>query len=114
MGNRLSLTQGTTTSYTYDKADRIQTAGTMGLTVDSAGNETVRGTDSFAYDQANRVKSATVSGTTTTYAYAYDANRSLPVVLSDGSGKYVWGNGLTHSVDSGGIAHLARPLRAVS
>ena len=32
----------------------------------------------------------------------YDANRSLPVVLTDGTLKYVWGNGLAYATDSSG------------
>jgi hypothetical protein len=67
VGNRLSLTRGPNlTASTYDKADRIQTAGSTPYTVDANGNGVARDQDSFADDQANRLISATVGGTTTT------------------------------------------------
>ena len=119
LGNRASkILDGATTSYTYDRADRITSAGSTSYTVNANGNETARGTDSFSYDQANQLKSATVTGTTGTYmydgdgkrtsktiggvttSYVYDVSGGLPVLLDDGSRKYVWGaSGLTYSVD---------------
>jgi RHS repeat-associated protein len=118
VGNRLTMAS---TSYSYDKADRITAAGATSYTVNANGNVTARGSDSFAYDQANRLKSATVSGTTTTNAfdgdgkratqtvgsgptatYINDTKRALPVVLSDGTLKYVWGLGLLYAVDGSG------------
>ena len=121
-GNRQSVTVGgTATAYSYDKADRITAAGAVSHTVDANGNTKTRGGDSFVYDQANRLLTATVSGTTTTNVYdgdgkrvsqtvgtspattyAYDVAGGLPVVLTDGSRKYVYGLGLTYTVDSGG------------
>jgi RHS repeat-associated protein len=82
---------------------------------------TVRGADCLAYDQANRLKtldtacnsstdasytydgdgkrvSKTVASTTT--SYVYDANRGLPVVLEDGTRRYVWGLGLAYEVET--------------
>ena len=120
VGNRLSMGS---TSYSYDKADRISAAGSTSYTVNANGNVTARGSDSFGYDQANRLKTATVSGTATTNTfdgdgkrasqtvdgnpaipYVYDTDRSLPVVLSDGTLKYVWSFGLLYAVDgSGGL-----------
>jgi RHS repeat-associated protein len=118
-GNRLSkVLSGQTTNYSYDKADRILTAGTTSYTVNTAGNLTNRGSDSFSYDQPNRLTSATTStgsgtyvydgdgkrisktvGSTTT-SYVYDVGGGLPIVLDDGSRKYVWGAaGLAYSVD---------------
>jgi RHS repeat-associated protein len=47
----------------------------------------------------NRV-SKTVSSTTT--RYVYDPDRSLPVVLTDGTLKYVWGNGLAYATNTSG------------
>jgi len=82
-------------------------AGAVGYTVNGAGNETARGSDTFSYDQANRLTSATVGGVTTTYAYdgdgkrisstvggtttryVYDVGLGLPVLLDDGTQKYV-------------------------
>lgn len=69
VGNRLS--KDATTS-TYDRADRILTAGSASYTVNANGNLTNRGSDSFVYDQANRLTSATVNGTTSTDAYEGD------------------------------------------
>ncbi|MFN8636067.1 MAG: RHS repeat-associated core domain-containing protein [Chloroflexota bacterium] len=123
VGNRLSRTRGSTSlTYSYDRADRISSAGATSYTVDAAGNMTVRGTDCLGYDQANRLKtldtgcnssadasyaydgdgkrsSKTVGSTTTTYVY--DVNRGLPVLLEDGTRRYVWGLGLAYEVESG-------------
>lgn len=89
--------------------------------MDANGNTRSRGGDSFAYDQANRLLTATVGGTTTTNvydgdgkrtsqtaganpatSYVYDIAGSLPVLLSDGGRKYVYGLGLAYAVDGGG------------
>jgi RHS repeat-associated protein len=109
------------TTYAYDKADRISGAGGMTYTVNENGNLVARGTDCFSYDQANRLTKFTANGScaspTATYTYdgdgkrtskttgaqtinyMYDGARSLPVVLDDGSRKYVWGpTGLAYSV----------------
>jgi RHS repeat-associated protein len=139
LGNRLSKMLGSTTSYTYDRADRVLTAGSTNYTVNNAGNLVSRGSDSFSYDQANRLTSAststgsgtyaydgdgkraskTVGGTTTTYRY--DVGGGLPVLLDDGTRKYVWGaGGLAYSIDktSGaiGVYHTdgLRSVRAIS
>lgn len=117
VGNRQSLTRGSATSYTYDRADRITAAGAVSYTINANGNLTARGNDSFAFDQANRLKTASVGGTTSSYvydgdgkrvsktvggsttSYVYDPNRSLPAVLDDGTRKYVWGQGLAYAVE---------------
>src|SRR5207249_1324157 len=106
-GNRLTKAAGGTTSYTYDKADRIAAAGAVAYTLNANGNLTNRGADTFTYDQANRLKTAVISGTNTTYVYdgdgklarktvggattsnVYDVNGGLPVLLTDGARKYV-------------------------
>jgi YD repeat-containing protein len=107
---------GQTTSSTYDRADRILTPGSTNYTVNAAGNLTARGSDSFGYDQANRLTSATVGGTTTIYTYDGDGKRvsstvggtttncvylaaACPVLVDDGSRKYVYGLGPAYSVD---------------
>jgi RHS repeat-associated protein len=119
LGNRLNKVLGTqNTSYSYDRADRITAAGSTTYTVNADGNETGRGSDSFTYDQANRLLSASVGGTTSTYKYdgdgkrvsktvsaattnyVYDIGAGLPVLLDDGTNKYVWGaGGLAYSVN---------------
>jgi YD repeat-containing protein len=122
VGNRLSLTRGpNVTPNTYDKADRIETAGSTPYTVDANGNVVARDQDRFSDDQANRLVSAAVGGTTTTYSYdgdgkrasktvgtgspityTYDVNQWLPMLLSDGTRNYVSGLGLAFSVDTSG------------
>lgn len=126
VGNRLSKS---TTSYAYDRADRILSAGSVGFTVNANGNLTARGTDTFAYDQANRLTSATVGGTmstdvydgdgkrasrtvrSATTSYVYDVTVSLPNVLTDGTLKYVYGLGLTYAVDGSGNVRVFRADR---
>jgi RHS repeat-associated protein len=122
VGNRLSYVAGSTTNYTYDRADRITAAGATSITVNAVGATTAKGSDSFSYDQANRLTSATVSGTTETYTYdgdgvrfsrqvgagaairyVTDPNRGLPVTIGDGTRKYVWGLGLAYAVNGSAI-----------
>ena len=100
VGNRLSKVLGDTTSYAYDKAERILSAGSTSYTVTANGNVTTRGTDTFAYDQANRLTSATIGGAA--WSYTYDVNASLPDVLSDGTYTYVYGVGLAYAADGSG------------
>jgi RHS repeat-associated protein len=116
-GNRLTRVLGTTTTYTYDRTDRIGTAGPLSITTDANGNMTTKGTDSFAYDQANRLKTAVVSGATETYSYDGDGTRfsrqvganpatryvgdisgGLVATIDDGTRKYVYGHGIAFSV----------------
>jgi RHS repeat-associated protein len=102
MGNRTSMTvNGTTTTYTYDAADRLLSAGDTTFTWDSNGNMLSRNSITYAYDYANRLVKV-ISGTTTvefaydgdgkrsskmvngaTANYLYDVNALLPVVLSE-------------------------------
>jgi RHS repeat-associated protein len=136
-GNRTSMTLGSSTSYTYDRADRISSAGSTSITVDAVGNLTARGSDTFIYDGANRLVSATVAGTTETYTYDGDGVRfsrqvgagpliryvtdpsgSLPVTIADGARKYVWGLGLAYAVAGSSVEvyHSDRlgSIRAIS
>ncbi|MEK7214193.1 MAG: RHS repeat-associated core domain-containing protein, partial [Chloroflexota bacterium] len=116
-----TMTRGAATNYSYDRADRITAAGAVSYTVNANGNLVAKGTDSFAYDQANRMKSATVGGATSTYAYngdgvrhsktvaavtttlVNDVNRGLPVVLDDGTRKYVYGLGLAYAAEGSAV-----------
>ena len=117
LGNRLAKTAGATTSYSYDRADRITAAGALVTTVDADGNLVARGPDTFAFDGANRLTGATVAGASETYAYDGDGVRftrqvganqpirsvtdltaTLPVTLDDGTRKYVYGHGLAYAV----------------
>ena len=133
IGNRLTKVVGGTTNYTYDRADRITTAGPTSITVNAVGATTARGTDTFAYDQINRLKTATLAGVSETYAYDGDGVRfsrqvdsgafnryvtdpvaQLPVTIDDGTRKYVWGLGLAYSVSGSGIeVHHADRLGSI-
>jgi YD repeat-containing protein len=80
VGNRLIRTRNSvTTTYAYDRADRITSAATpssgTSYTVNAVGNMTVRGSDTLAYDQANRLTQTTVGTITASYAYDGDGNR---------------------------------------
>jgi RHS repeat-associated protein len=126
VGNRTTRTRtGTTTiTYTYDRADRIKTVvqgSSTTYTMNANGNLTARGNDDFTYDQANRLKTAVVGGVTSSYGYdgdgkrasqtvggvttraVYDVGGGLPVLLDDGTRKYVWGLGLAYAVSGSTI-----------
>jgi RHS repeat-associated protein len=113
-----------TTSYTYDKADRILTAGNQTILFDADGNlrsRTPSGGSASIYgvDQANRITSATAAGQVIgTYTFdgdgkrvsrtaggltnneVYDTAGGLPMLLDDGQRKYVYGpSGVLYEVD---------------
>ncbi len=121
VGNRTKETSPLgTTQYTYDRADRLLSAGATAFTYDRNGNQltktTRQGTVAYAYDAANRLVSASARGMASTYAYDGDGNRvtqttsagtynyvndvatALPVVLNeqgpDGNITYAYGLGL--------------------
>lgn len=119
VGNRLS---SGATAFTYDRADRITSAGATAITVDANGNLVANGSNTFGYDQANRLATAAVDGATETYAYDGDGTRftrqvgsdpamryvsdnaaGLPVTISDGTRKYVYGLGLAYAVSGSAI-----------
>lgn len=121
-GNRISKVSDSTTSYTYDRADRLQAAGSTPVVVDPNGNTTARGSDTFLHDQANRLTSATLGAQSETYSYdgdgvrfsrqvgtdpliryISDPNPQLPVIIADGTRKYVWGLGLVYAASGSGI-----------
>jgi hypothetical protein len=52
-------------------------------------------------DDATRKRASKIVGSTTT-SYAYDVNLSRPVVLTDGTLKYVLGNGLAYATNTSG------------
>lgn len=66
VGNRATRVRSSvTTTYAYDRADRISSAGSVSYTVDANGNQTARGSDSLAYDQANRLTGINYSSPST-------------------------------------------------
>jgi RHS repeat-associated protein len=112
VGNRLTKVAGSTTSYTYDNADRMTTAGGVTYTYDNNGNQTGRGADVFGWDIEDRLVSATVGANAVSYNYrgddlrhskteagvttifTWDLAAELPVVLQEGNTSYVYGLGL--------------------
>jgi RHS repeat-associated protein len=112
VGNRQTKVEGTTTSYIYDLADRMTTAGGVTYTYDNNGNQTGRGADVFGWDIEDRLTSATVGGNPVSYSYrgddlrhsktqagvttvyTWDLAAELPVVLQEGNTSYVYGLGL--------------------
>jgi RHS repeat-associated protein len=121
VGNRLTMANSSgTTTYTYDAADQMLTAGATRFTYDGNGNQitkTVGGTTSnYRWDPLNRLISV-IGGTVNTqyqydgdgnrvrqqigasaYQYVNDAARALPVVLKengpDGGINYVYGSSM--------------------
>ena len=116
-GNRLTKVAGGTTAYTYDRADRMASAGATVVSVDANGNMTAKGVETFGFDQANRMTTATVSGTSESYVYDGDGTRFsrqvgagpavrlvtdvsgyMPRTIDDGTRKFVYGLGLEYAV----------------
>ena len=145
VGNRSKRTRAALdTTYSYDKADRIQQTQVAGAvptayTVNANGNETARGADTFTYDQANRLTSVGLAGVQTfqysfdgdgkrvtssivgvvgTANYVYDVAGGLPLLVDDGSRRYVWGLGEVYNVDkttgSVQVYHTDRLVMALS
>jgi RHS repeat-associated protein len=128
VGNRLSMVAPTgATSYTYDAADELLTAGGGTFTYDGNGNQaskTTAGTTlTYGWDALNRLISVTGGGVNTQYQYAGDGNRvsqqtsagtyayvndtatTLPVVVNesgpDGNISYAYGNSLISASATG-------------
>lgn len=76
VGNRLAEQRPSgTTSYSYDAADQLLTAGQISYSYDQNGNEISAGSRTFTYDLANRMKTTKLGSTTTTYSYDGDGVR---------------------------------------
>jgi len=76
VGNRLAEQRPSgTTSYSYDAADQLLTAGPISYSYDQNGNEISAGSRTFTYDLANRMKTTKLGSTTTTYSYDGDGVR---------------------------------------
>jgi RHS repeat-associated protein len=94
VGNRTSMTAPTgATSYTYDAADELQTAGTTTFSYDGNGNQvskTTAGTTlAYGWDALNRLISVTGGSVNTQYQYDGDGNR---VSQQTGAGTYAYVN----------------------
>jgi RHS repeat-associated protein len=81
VGNRIAqLAPNVNIAYTYDAADKLQTAGSTVYTYDANGNQISRtasgSTTTFQYDAADRlVQVSGGGGPTSTFAYDGDGNR---------------------------------------
>ncbi|MEN4013083.1 MAG: hypothetical protein ROW48_13690 [Bellilinea sp.] len=110
VGSRLSQTvNGVTTTYAYDTAGRLLSAGGLAYAWDDNGNLLWDGINTYTYDHANRLTgisdslsvssyqynglgdrlSQTVNGVTT--HYTLDLAAGLSQVLADGSQLYYYG-----------------------
>lgn len=90
---------------------------------DDNGNLTDRGSDTFAWDHENRMTESVVGGVTTTYEYngagirtsrtvagntidyVWDTAGALPVVLDDGTYRYVYGLDLIPAIEADDTEH---------
>jgi RHS repeat-associated protein len=89
-GNRLTMTVGTDeTTYTYDDADKLLTAGGQSMTYDDNGNLLTDGAGTYTWDYASRMTGATVGSTTATYAYDGEDVRIGKTVASTPTA-YLW------------------------
>lgn len=93
VGNRLSMVSSAgTTSYSYDKADRLLSAGATSYSYDQNGNQKTKTTGptviSYVYDALNRLASASGGGIASQYNYDGDGNRVSQIVPA-GSYRYV-------------------------
>jgi RHS repeat-associated protein len=81
VGNRTAMTTTVgTTTYQYDPANRLTSAGGVTYTWDNNGNLLNDGTALYRYDQANRLISTTLSSTTSLFNYNGDGVRLKQVV----------------------------------
>ncbi|HWS94286.1 MAG TPA: hypothetical protein VN306_17905, partial [Mycobacterium sp.] len=110
-GNRLTKVQNSVpTSYTYDDAGQMTSAGATSYTYDNNGNTATAGADTYTWDAENRLSGTSIGGVTATYAYngaglrtsrtiggvtttyAWDITGNLPNILQDNAGnRYVYG-----------------------
>lgn len=92
-GNRTSATPsgGTATTYTYDQANRLLTLSVP-----------LRRSKTYRYDGDGLMTSRTGPGTLT---FVWDRSAGLPLMLGDGTNRYVYGPGETplEQVDGSGV-----------
>ncbi len=109
-GNRLTQVIGsTTTTYSYDNANRMISVDGLTYTWDDNGNLINDGVNTYEYDIENRLTKITNAGGTSLYAYnglgdrlfqvvdivtthyTLDLNAGLTQVLTDGTNTYLYG-----------------------
>jgi RHS repeat-associated protein len=115
VGNRLTEQRGSsTTSYTYNDADQLLSAGSSTtFAYDQNGNQTRKGSRTFTYDLADRMRTTTSGSTTTTYTYDGDGNRVRASTGTSSSSitNFVWdiGHGLPQlALERNGSGSLQR------
>ena len=98
---------GATTTYAYDAAGRLTSAGGTTYGYDNDGNRTSQssssGNSTYTYDQADRLISATTPSASTTYAYNGNGDRASKTVMTQSSGSA----SPNVSRDPQGAAHVA-------
>ncbi|MEW5938461.1 MAG: RHS repeat-associated core domain-containing protein, partial [Chloroflexota bacterium] len=117
VGNRLTeITNEDSTTYVYDSANRLTSAGGVTYVFDANGNLLSDGQNSYAYDSANRLTSMNGSSGSFTYGYnglgdrlvqngvhyTLDLNTGLTQILSDGTTTYLYGLGRIAQTDGAG------------
>ena len=122
----------TTTTYTYDDANRLLTVNGVAQQFDANGNLINDGTKTYVYDAANRLKSITQGANVSSYSYngigdrvsqtnngvttnySLDLNAGLTQVLSDGTNTYLYGLGrIGEQQPAGFVYHLGDALGSV-
>ena len=127
VGNRTGLTvNGVQTTSAFDAANRLTQAGGTTYSYDTNGHELTKTaggvTTTYGYDLLNRLTSIggpstasyqyngdglrtskAVNGTTTTYAWD---PTGLGTVLGDGTGEYLWGQGLVSQVTASATTYV--------
>ena len=85
MGNRSTKTDGGTTSYTYDNANMLLTAGGNNYTNDANGNTLTGGGRTNTWDCENRLTQCTKGLNTSTFTYGADGLRRSRTVTNSGT-----------------------------
>ena len=125
VGNRLTASdQYSTTTYTYDDANRLASVNGVQYTYDANGNLLSDGVNSYVYDSANRLTSQTGPAGTITYAYnglgdrlqesvngvtttfTVDLAAGLTQTLDDGTNAYLYGNSRIAQVNNSGSQYF--------
>ncbi|MBI2184787.1 MAG: hypothetical protein HYU39_07510 [Thaumarchaeota archaeon] len=107
VGNRLTKTEGSTTSYTYGTYNRLTQAGSTNYTYDNNGNMITKndGTDSWTYTyDYNNMMTKAVKNSVTQGQYFYDCDNRRVKTIESGSTTILW----LHSKSSWWILRFVR------
>jgi len=103
IGNRLTKTvNGTTTNYSYDKANQLTALGSTAWTYDGNGNLTSDGRNTYKYNAENQMTSVVNSYGTTIAVYEYDHEGRRTKKVNGGETEYYYytGNHLAYIADA--------------